>query len=131
MNKIKIELFEGDAEILSFESDGSDAVKFSFTESYNGFLSIDSIVSHVVEGECTVDLRLISSGEFAPILILEGGSINLPGIVKVGKKLRLSECDPDFIRRISIRERRLAKRVKTLESEVEKLKESIYKNTIF
>ncbi len=131
MNKIKIELFEKDAEVLAFASDSSDGISFSFTEDIDGFLSIDNITQHVTRGECVFDLRLLPSGEYTPLLIEKDKTVTLPKIVKNGKKIRLGECDSDFVRRISLRERRLAKRVLGLEGEIEKLSKSVYQNTIF
>ena len=131
MNKIKIEIFGKEAELLSFESDSSDGLAISFTEKYDGFISIDGVTQRVAGGEAVFDLRLISAGEFAPILILKDKTVSLPKIVKNGKRVRLGECDSNFIRRISLRERRLATRVRELEQEIAKLSKSVYENTIF
>lgn len=131
MNRIKLEIFGSEAECLIFESDGSEGIKFEFTEPHDGFISIDGIVKILASGECVFDSRLLSDGEYEPTLILKREQIKLPKIKKAGKRIRLAECGSDFVRRISLRERRLAERVKSLEERLEVISKSVYGSTLF
>ncbi len=131
MSRIKIEIFGNEAECLLFEADRSEEIKFEFTEPCDGYLSIDGIVKIVSHGECVFDKRFICEGEYEPVLILKNDRIRLPGIKKVGRSLRLAECGSDFVRRISLRERRLAERVRSLEERLEVIAKSVYGSTLF
>ena len=131
MSKIRIECFGGEAELLSFESDGNYIADISFSEAYDGFISIENILTRVSRGVCALDTRLISDGEYEPTLILEHGTVKLPRLKKCAKLLRPAECDSDYVRRISLRERRLTERVKTLEAEILKISKSVFGTTIF
>ncbi len=126
MNKIKYEIFEGDAEVTAFSQGKKPYVEFSFTEPYDGFISIDEIVAEVTGGVALLDLRLIPDGEFCPVLILQRGRIVLPKVKKSAKRFCLCDCEADYIRKISLRERRLSERVEILERELEELKKSVY-----
>ena len=130
MNKIAYEFFDGAAEITLFEAASSDTVEFSFPDSTEGLLSIGGIVGRVHDGVCRLDMRLIENGSYEPVLILKGGCINLPRLEKSGRKIRLSDCTEEFVRAISIRERRLSMRVRALERELEKISSKIYDTTI-
>ena len=130
MNRIAYEIFGETAEITRFESSSCDTVEFLFSESVEGLLSIGGIVGRVYDGVCRLDLRLIDNGAYEPTLILKRGAVKLPCIEKSGRKIRLSDCTDDFVRQISLRERRLAMRVYALEKEIEKISSKIYDTTI-
>lgn len=126
MSKIRYEIFDTDAEAVSFEQTGDGVLLINLPADYEGFLSIDGVVKRLISGTASYDLRYIADGEHTPHLILRHGRIILPKIKKCGKIISLSECDSEYIRSSSIRERRLAARVKALEEEINQLKKCIY-----
>jgi len=131
MNKMKIELFGSEAECVSFEAEGGDGLFFLLPESTEGLISIDGIVKLVAAGNCIFDTRLLPDGEHEPYLLADKKKIALPKITKQARKIRLAECSSEFVRRISLREQRLAERVRTLERELEKISEKIYGSHVF
>lgn len=131
MSKLKIEIYQNEAEAVSFEPDERESLLLSVFPACDGFISIDGVSKRVKEGECVFDLRLLGSGKHTPVLILQDKSINLPTLIKIGKRLTLADCSGDYVRALSIRERRLETRVAELEARVKKISDSISKNTIF
>ena len=130
MNRISYEIFKEDAEITFFEGASDEIAEFSFSEVEEGLLSIGGIVARVSGGKCRLDLRLIENGSYEPVLILQSKVVRLPRITKSGRKLKPFECTDEFVRSISLRERRLALRVVALEKELKELSSKIYDTTI-
>ncbi len=126
MSRIKYEIFDKAAEVIGFEEDSDAVLELVLPSDYDGFLSIDNVVVRLEGGIARYDLRYIPDGEHTPSLILGRGRIILPRIKKSGRLIALCECDSDYIRDSSVRERHLAMRVKELEVEIEKLKTCIY-----
>ncbi len=126
MSRIRYEIFGTVAEVISFDPKPDTMLEIILPKDADGFLSIDGVVVRLNLGIAHYDLRYISDGEHTPHLILGGGRITLPKIKKCGKLISLCECDADYIRSTSIRERRLSRRVAELEEEIEKLKACIY-----
>lgn len=131
MNKMKIELFGNEAACVSFEAEGGDGLFFLLPESTEGLISIDGVVKLVTAGNCIFDTRLLPDGEHEPYLLADKKKIPLPKITKHARKIRLAECSSEFVHRISLREQRLAERVRTLERELEKISEKIYGSHVF
>ena len=131
MSRIKYEFFDGEAEVVSYKDDGTYIAEFVFPKSCEGFLSIDSVVVRVSEGCAQFDMRYIKDGEYTPSLVQKHGRILLPKIQKMGKALLLCECNDEYVRGVSLRERRLEARVKELEEEIAKLRKSVFGSTIF
>lgn len=126
MSKIKYEIFGTDAEVVSFEQNGDGTLLISLPDEYNGFISVNGALAQLTNGTARYDLRYIEDGEHTPHLVLRHGRIALPKIKKLGRVITLAECDSEYIRSSSIRERRLAARVKVLEEEINQLKKCIY-----
>lgn len=126
MSKIKYEIFDGECEALKHEQDASDILELVFSEQLDGFISLDGVVVRLTDGRARVDLRYVSDGEYTPYVILKNARLALPKIKKLGRHITLTECDADYARRTSIRERRLSRRVSELEKEIEQLKACIY-----
>ena len=126
MSRIKYEIFDTEAEVISFDANGDTALELILPRELDGFISIDGVVTRLTDGVARYDLRYIADGEYAPQLVLRRGRIVLPKLKKCGRVISLSECDGDYMRSTSIRERRLAARVKALEEEIELLKKCIY-----
>ena len=130
MSRITYELFDGAAEISSFESDASTALVFDFGDDLEGLVSIDGVVSRVSGGRCCFDIRLIDQGERQPLLILKERVVRLPAIVKSSSRIRLAVCTDEYTREVSLRERRLSMRVDALERELKTIQSKITR-TIF
>jgi hypothetical protein len=126
MSKIKYELFDTEAEIVSFEKNSDPTLDILLPADCDGFISIDGVVVRLNQGAASYDLRYIADGEHVPHLVLRRGRILLPKIKKCGRLISLPDCDSEYIRSTSIRERRLAARVNALEEEIELLKKCIY-----
>ncbi|MBQ7387363.1 MAG: hypothetical protein IJW03_04260 [Clostridia bacterium] len=126
MSKIKYEIFDTDAEVVAFDQKYDASLELILPADCDGFLSIDGVVVRLNGGIAHYDLRYIADGEHTPHLVLGRGRIILPKIKKCGKLISLCECDSEYIRGTSIRERRLARRVRELEDEIEQLKRCIY-----
>ena len=130
MNKMHIEIFDGEAALVSFEKGKTHSLEFLFDEPYDGFITAGGITARVVDGKCVFDLRLMDEGETSPILILKGSRTPLPPILKDGITVLPKEIGIDKLREVLIRERRLVERVKKLEMEIEKISRSVYGVTI-
>ena len=130
MNKMHIELFDGEAELVCFERGKTHKLEFTFPEPYDGFITAGGITARVCEGKCLFDLRLMDDGETSPVLILKGSRTVLPALSKLGCTVAPSGVSADYLRSVSIRERRLRERVERLEAEIEKLSKSIYGVTV-
>ena len=130
MSRVKYEFFGTDAEISAFTADGDGRLTLCFPAGTEGYLSIDGVVVRITDAMAHLDLRYVSDGEFRPILVLGHGRISLPPLKKAGKHVMI--CDPgaDYIRDLSLRERRLSERVSELEDELRRIRESIYGRTI-
>jgi hypothetical protein len=126
MSKIKYEIFDAEAEVVSFEKNGDTTLDIVLPADCDGFVSIDGVVVRLERGVASYDLRYIADGEHVPHLVLRRGRILLPKIKKCGRLITLAECDSEYVRSTSIRERRLAARVNALEEEIELIKKCIY-----
>jgi len=125
-----IEIFGSEAELLSAECGNSGALRLAFTGVGDGFVSIDGIVSPVKGGECIFDTRLINKGVHEPRLIMKDKSVALPKIVKGRDTVAPADYSADYVRGISLRERRLETRVGELEAKINEISNAIYKNTV-
>ena len=130
MNEIAIEIFGSEAELLSSECGNRGALRLAFTGINEGFVSIDGVVCPVKEGKCIFDTRLISRGVHEPRLIMKGSSVPLPKIVKGRDTVSPAEHSADYVRSISLRERRLEARVGELEAKISEISNAIYRNTV-
>ena len=130
MNRFGFEIFGSEAELSSCESGREGDLEFRFLGAGEGFVSIDGIVSPVKNGRCIFDTRLINKGEHVPTLITNNGAVTLPKIVKGQCSVQLADYSQDYVRKISLRERRLESKVAELESRIEQISNAVYRNTI-
>ena len=131
MSEIRYEIFDGEAEVVGFCSDGGRELTFRIEGSGDGFVSTDDVAARLKDGVASIDSRLISDGEHTPMLILKDRRIPLPGIKKSGSRVTLARCDEDYVRAVSLRAHRLTRRVKELEQTIESLCERVYGTTVF
>ena len=131
MTEIRCEIFDGEAEIVGFTSDGGRELVFRIEGGADGFVSMDGVAARLKEGTASIDSRLVSDGELTPILILKDRRIPLPRIKKNGSRVTLARCDEEYVRAISLRAHRLTRRVSELEQTIETLRERVYGTTVF
>lgn len=131
MSKITIELFDNDAEAVEFEYTAGRLFEIRFNKALEGLVSIDGIVSRVSDGVCLYDTGFIEEGEHSPVLLIGNKIIKLPEIKKAAGRILLSKCSDEYVRSASLRERRLAARVKELEKRLEQLMGKLDGTTIF
>ncbi|MBO5907175.1 MAG: hypothetical protein J6Q85_03380 [Clostridia bacterium] len=131
MSKIVIDFFDGEAEIVDLTADGKSTLELVFPREIDGFVSINMIAARIKDGRCFIDGRLFDSGKYTPELIREGVRRPLPPIVKNSEGFFAAECTSEYVRKLSIRERALEKRVSELEEKMEKIYKSVYGELIF
>ena len=131
MIKIVIGFFEGEAELIDYKSGTGHEAEISFLEPCDGFITLGDVTVRLKEGVAKIDLRLIDDGELTPVLILKDCRRELPKLIKSSRILEPASPDSDFIRRISLRERQLSRRVAELEGEIAKISKSVYGTPLF
>ena len=131
MADIRYEIFGGKAEVVGFSSEGGRELTFRIEGSGDGFVSTCDVAARLKDGVASIDSRLISDGEHTPMLILKDRRISLPRIRKSGSRVTLADCDEEYVRDVSLRAHRLARRVEELEQTVESLCERVYGTTVF
>ena len=131
MSRLTIELYDLEAEVVTFREDSSELLEIVFTDPCDGFVTAGGITSRVKDGRCVFDLRLMDDGETEPVLILREGRFKLPPINKQSGSIALAHPGLDYIVRLSQKERMLSKRVEELEKRIEELSKSITGVSIF
>ena len=131
MSKIKLEIFKNSAETVSFIPERSKYLGVEFTEAVDGYVIIGSQSVRIQGNSCELDVRALPDGEYIPRLILENQTIDLPPLIKecgliIEKARSLGE-----IGELSLRERRLNRRVERLEEKLKEISDKIYGTTIF
>ena len=130
MSNMKIELYGRNAELCSFE-EGGGSLCFSFDTEQNGYISLGPITSRIAGTVCSIDIRKICDGEYIPHLILANMTIDLPR-VKIQHGIAYhTEHDSSSPSELSLRERRLEKRVDALEEKIEELYNKIAGSRLF
>ena len=130
MAKITYEIFDSEAEITEFIPDSGVTLELFVKDRSEGFITFGHHTLRLTGGRASIDVRLLDDGSFTPVLIEKSSRTPLPSVIKQGKRISVSYCDEDFVRALSIRERRLCRRVKELEEAIAALKGSVYGSTI-
>lgn len=130
MSKMKIELYGRNAELCSFE-EGGGSLCFSFDSEQNGYISLGTLTSRIKGTDCTLDTRGLRDGEYIPHLILADMTVNLPRMKIQHGIASPAESDDSDTGNLSLRERRLTKRVDALEERVEELYRKIAGSSLF
>lgn len=131
MSKICLELFGSDCEVTSFEYKKEGVLVFEFTDALDGYIQLGSHAARFAGNLCTVKLDGLTEGEHTPHLILEGATVDLPKIKNRGGVISLTEHTLNEIGDISLRERRLCRRVNELEKRLEEISNKVFGTTIF
>ncbi len=131
MSRALYEIFEDEAEQVEFFEEKSELFELRLTEEHEGLLAIDGIAARLCRGRCLFDLKLIGSGTFTPMLTLKNRIIKLPPIQKNGMSVVSAACTDGYIKGLSLRERRLEKRVEELEKRLSEVLSRIDTTIIF
>lgn len=131
MSKIKLEIFDREVEVVSYLPERSRAFIIEFTEATDGYIVMGGQTVRIKGKECAVDIRAIKDGEHQPRLVLEDKTIDLPVIIKDLGIVRPKEREINEIGELSLREKRLMRRVSELEKRLDKISEMVYGRTIF
>ena len=131
MGKINLELFGRDCEILSYEYKKADFLRFEFTEELSGYIQLGKSTARINGKTCDVDVRELPAGEHTPRLILEDMTIDLPRLKNEYGSIYPLKHTVEEIGELSLRERRLCRRVNELEARLEEISEKVFGTTIF
>lgn len=131
MSKIQIECYENDSEISDLTPDGSRLLTLNFNIGYNGYLSIGGICQRIMGRECTVDVSKLSDGLYTPKILLCDKTVILPTLSIKNGRVSAGEYDSDYVRELSLREKRLSQKLSQMERELEKIKEKVFGSSIF
>ena len=126
MTRILYGIFGGEGELLEYKRGTGHEAEIAFDTPYDGFLTVGGITVRVKDGRATVDIRLLDEGVSEPCLIQKDRRYKLPTLSKRSHLLEPTEPDGEFIRRISVRERRLEERVARLEDKLEEISRKVY-----
>lgn len=131
MSKMSIEIFGYDAELISHTEDGGEGLILTFASELDGYVSLANVTVRIKGASCAIDTRRIPDGEYTPHLILKDCTLNLPDIkIQYGV---ISPIEPDisYLRKLSIRERRLSERVESLEKKLEEINKKVVGSSLF
>ena len=131
MGKIVLELFGRDAEVISFEYRKENFLTFEFTDELRGHLQFGTRTVKIIGNSCAVDVRDLPTGEHIPRLILEDMTLDLPKITNENGAIYPSEHTLKEIGGLSLRERRLCRRVNELEARLEEISNKVFGSKIF
>ena len=131
MGKITLELFGRDCEIISYEYKKDDILCFEFTEELSGYIQLDNRVEKLNGKSCLINIRELPVGEHTPRLILEDMTLDLPSLTNENGAIYPSPHTVEEIGSLSLRERRLCRRVNELEGRLEKIENKVFGARIF
>ena len=131
MSKINLELFGRNSEILSFEYKKENYLRFEFTEDICGYINLGRVTARLIDGKCAVDVQNLECGDHIPRLILTDMTIDLPAIRNENGAIYPREHNLQEIGELSLRERRLCRRVNELEKRLEEISKKVFGSKIF
>ena len=122
MSKLNLTLFDGECEILSYDTNADGYLEIMVDEGITGRLFIGSLIFDMTMGECRISADSIPDGIYSPILYRERDMIAFPKIRKTGNLIKpMLECEAEILK-ASQRARRAVSEADTLAVEVERLK---------
>ena len=131
MKRIEYEIFGNDAEIVSLEGGGGEFLEIAFTNLTEGYLSVGSEAHRFTDGKVTLNINRLPEGELSLSVTANGAIIRLPALFKSGHALQTRSASDEYIRELSIRERRLEKSLRMLEARADALEKSVFSTKIF
>ena len=120
----------GTLECVKIEGEGR-TVRFITDEPINASFHIGKKRAYMKAGECVLDLSELECGSYTPKLISQNGSEKMGKILLTPDSVSQIYPDFDFVRELAERLWVLECEHCTLKAEYEKLKERIYKTSIF
>ena len=131
MGKISLELFDKCCEIISFEYKKDYVLVFRFDRELDGYVHLGNHATRLKGRSCAVDIRDLAEGEHIPRLILEDMTIDLPRITNKNGIIAPKEHQTEEIGDVSLRERRLCRRVDELEARLDEITKKVFGSKIF
>lgn len=131
MSKINFIILDGRGEVDSYLDTASEELELAFPKSTEGYLQIGELTKKLSGGRCIFRTANLPDGELCAALILPEGRINLPALMKSGARVTPISPSEEYVRALSVRELKLAERVRGLESAVSRLEKKINGTTIF
>lgn len=131
MIKITIEHFASSAEVISYEKTADGFIEYLFKPCCDGFISIMDESYKVKGGVCVIEASKLKDTEIFPTLILPECKIPLPALSCEDDGYKIKAYDGDYLRKLSLNQLRMTKRLCQLEEKVDKLSKKVYNTTIF
>nr|MBE6544640.1 hypothetical protein [Oscillospiraceae bacterium] len=131
MSKLMIECFDIGSEVLSFSEEKSRFLTLCFTKEQEGYVCIGNISTKIEGNKCLIDISRLPDGEYTPKLVQKNLSRPLPSIKKENGIVRTVDYGVEYLRELSIRERRLCERVDRLSERLEEISKKVYGSSIF
>lgn len=131
MNKIYIELFDGECEMISFEEGGGLLLDFCFSRKIDGYVCLAHMAARIEGRERELNLGILPDGEYSPVLVIGDERIDLPRIRKHAGALFPVGHDIAYIDELSLRTKRIADRLKGIEDKLENMEKLIKGSRIF
>ena len=131
MSSLKVAIFDNVCEVLSFKSDDSPVFSIECDKTLNGYLGIGDLTCELTDGRACLNIRPLSDGKYLPKIVTKCFELALPGLTKRYNTITLAECDSDFVRELSLRERKLEAEVTEIKEKLLALSESVYGAKIF
>ena len=131
MSKISLELFGRDCEVTAFEYMKDGMLVFEFAEELDGYIQLGRHAVRFKGKKCAVNVRDLEGGEHIPRLILTDATVDLPRLVNENGAIYPAECSVSEIGGLSLRERRLCRRVNELEARLDEISKKVFGTTIF
>ena len=125
MNKLAFDIYEEACEPFLLRYDESLIAEFEFYPPKDGYLLIGERTYKVTAGKCNANLKTLDDGAYAPHFYTDKLMYSLPTLNKDGRIIRFEPPHEDFIYKIALRARFLARRILALESKVSELTEKI------
>lgn len=131
MKRITYEIFGKTAEIVSFSDGGGKYAEILFKNVTDGYFTVGDDTHVISGGALTLNLHLLPDGEISPTLTANGAFIPLPTLYKDGTLLCPSEINDEYIRDVSVRQRRSDIELSKLKEKITALEKSVYGTKIF
>ena len=131
MLKIVIEYYENSCEIISYEKTDTSFIEYLFKPYCAGFVNIGGESYKISGGACVIDTLDFTERELRPMLVLADRKIPLPALICDDGEYNIEEYDSEFLRKLSLSELRLTKRVCELEKRIDELSKKVFNTTIF
>lgn len=131
MSKIRLEIFDREVEILSYEHRAGESLLIEFANNIEGYVLLGGHIARVENGQCSLKTDWLEYGEHTPRLVLQEVTLDLPRLIKKGDSVFLSVHGPEDIGDLFIREQRLRRRVDEQEKMLKEISKRVFGTTIF